>query len=136
MRKNFRDSIRKWREETGWTPPEFSPTDTERRRENLRLVPDRRLSAGSAHTRTRPAHQFCGGGCGAQAKDPGLQHMPEPVQHVHEHCACGCGTHSKAHCGGRHAAQAYPLSLFVNSDATHRIAVGKARARRIKERGW
>lgn len=82
---------------------------------------DRRIALGSPHQRTRKAHQMCGGGCG-HAGELG-----------HEGCATGCGTHNPRKCGGRNWANKLPLSQFAKSDATLRIAIGIARARRWKE---
>jgi hypothetical protein len=58
------------------------------------------------------------------------------TKHAHLYCAGSCGTRSKLRCGGRWWANRYSLSLVVKTDATHRIAVGDARAKRIKDRGW
>jgi len=105
-------------------PLPFSPTAKAEADAALAWRPDERLALGSPHQRTRKAHNFCGGGCG------------RPGEEGHEECSRGCGTHNPGKCGGRRAANKYPLSLVAKNDHTMRIALGMKRQARIKARGW
>jgi hypothetical protein len=86
----------------------FSPTAKAEEQAIASGMPDRRLSLGSPHTKTRRVHQLCNGHC----------------------------TRSPRHCGGRYWSNVFPLSMVQKNDNTQRIATGIKRAMRIKERGW
>lgn len=111
-------------------PIPYSPTATAKAQHEASREPDRGLALGSPHLRTRKAHNFCSGGCGV------VGHPDSPYWDEHADHAEGCGTHNPGKCGGRRAANSFPLSLVAKNDHTLRIALGIKRAMRIKERGW
>jgi hypothetical protein len=85
--------------------------------------------------RTKHAHLLCPCGCGAADKigaGKADELHPAAVE-KHADCAAGCGTHSLTKCGGRYAAAKMGTA---GTDAALRVALGKKRAKTIRDRGW
>lgn len=103
-------ALRKFVEARAGLPVYDSPTDRAAADHARSWRPDTRLARGSAHTKTRPAHQMCSGDG-------------------------QCGNKSGEHCGGRYWAVRSNIT-FCKGDASLKIALGKKRQARIRERGW